>query len=672
MKTANFAPNENDRLKALESYQILDTQEEKCYDDLTKIAAQICGTRISLISLVDSNRQWFKSHYGLEARETPRDVAFCSHAILQKKIFIVEDSRQDERFFDNPLVVGEPTVVFYAGVPLLDADGHVLGTLCVINNEPKKLTPEQISCLETLAEQVVTNFRLRRELERNTDLLNKFNQLASQVPGVIFQYQKNADGSFVFPYVNENIREIFELTEDDLYKNADLVYKRILSEDVPHMFETMKQSVEAGFDWECEYRVLLPKKGLRWLRGHSRHEKKADGSIVWHGFISDITEEKKIELELENEILWNQYLLEGAHYAVISTLPDGTITTFNTAAEKILGYKKEEVIGKTTPIIFHDLNEVKERLSALGRTNIKEIDAFTLKALEEGSEVAEWTYIRKDGERIPVRICVTAIRNIKKEVIGFVGFAEDLTEQKKLEKIVEIQRVQMINNAKLASLGEMAGGVAHEINNPLAIISGRANLIKKDIVENKIDVEKLIQGVDKIEKTALRISKIIRGLRVFSRNAERDPMECAPVQQIFSDTLELCHERFKNHNIILSTECPQDLEIICRPAQISQVLTNLLSNAFDAVEKLDDKWIKLSAYQDANKAYLKVTDSGEGIKPEYVDKIMQPFFSTKEVGHGTGLGLSISRTIISDHGGILKYNSDAKNTEFVIELPLVP
>lgn len=676
MKIAPFSIDEQQRLEALGTYQILDTDEEKSYDDLTKIAAQVCGTNISLISLVDSERQWFKSRFGLNVTQTHRDLAFCSHAILEKKVFIVEDSRNDERFFDNPLVVGEPRVIFYAGVPLIDPDGFALGTLCVINDQPKKLSKDQIACLETLAAQVVTSFRLRRELEKNKKLVYKFNQLATQVPGVIFQYEKKSDGTFTFPYVTESVRDIFEVSADEVYKDADIVYKRILSEDLPHMFETMKQSVQAGFDWECEYRVLLPKKGLRWLRGHSRHEKRSDGSVIWHGFISDITEEKNTERELANEILWNQYLLEGAHYAVISTLPNGTITTFNTQAEKMLGYKKEEVIGKCSPEIFHLNDEIKQRAREIklesGLIISNDFDVFIQRALRDGSEASEWTYVRKDGTRFPVRLCVTAIRDQDNNIIGYVGFSEDLTEQKKLEAIVEAQRVQMVNNAKLASLGEMAGGVAHEINNPLAIISGRANILKKDILENRIDNEKLIHGIDKIEKTALRISKIIRGLRVFSRNAENDPMECAKVSQIIEDTLELCKERFRNHSIELNVNCPSDVEVICRPAQISQVLTNLLSNAFDAVEVLDEKWIKISVENLSHLVQIRITDSGKGIHTGLLEKIMQPFFSTKEVGKGTGLGLSISRTIVHEHGGLLRYNPAAENTEFVIELPVVP
>lgn len=155
--------NEKERLKDLESYSILDTLPEKDYDNITAIAAQICGTPIALISLIDNERQWFKSHYGVDATETPKEFAFCAHAINDPdNIFIVQDSRLDERFFDNPLVTQDPHVIFYAGVPLISEDDFPLGTLCVIDHSPKLLTDSQLHSLSALANQVVNLLKLRK------------------------------------------------------------------------------------------------------------------------------------------------------------------------------------------------------------------------------------------------------------------------------------------------------------------------------------------------------------------------------------------------------------------------------------------------------------------------------------------------------------------------------
>ncbi len=162
MKAALTA-NEPARLTALHRYRILDTMAERAYDDITQIAAHIAQTPIALISLVDLERQWFKSRIGLAVSETPREFAFCSHAILTPdRPLIVPDARQDQRFADNPLVTGQPDIRFYLGAPLVTADDHALGTLCVIDRSPRELTVDQVSALTALSRQVVTQLELRR------------------------------------------------------------------------------------------------------------------------------------------------------------------------------------------------------------------------------------------------------------------------------------------------------------------------------------------------------------------------------------------------------------------------------------------------------------------------------------------------------------------------------
>lgn len=168
MKSAAIPENEKERIRKLHELCILDTFEEQAYDDLTYLAAQLCDTPIALVSLVDSERQWFKSHYGLNVRETPREVAFCSHAILSDSIFVVDDSSKDDRFYDNPLATDKPNVKFYAGAPLMMSDNIRVGTLCVIANEPRTISSAQKTALEALARQVVSQLELRlrvKELE---------------------------------------------------------------------------------------------------------------------------------------------------------------------------------------------------------------------------------------------------------------------------------------------------------------------------------------------------------------------------------------------------------------------------------------------------------------------------------------------------------------------------
>ena len=165
---AALPENETARIEKLLSYQVLDTETETAYDDLVAIAAQICETSTALVSLVDSDRQWFKAKQGIAAAETPRDLAFCAHTILQPQVMVVPDARLDERFAANPLVVNEPYIRFYAGAPLITSDGYKLGTICVVSSEPKEMASHQVKALEALARQVVNQLELRLTLQQIT------------------------------------------------------------------------------------------------------------------------------------------------------------------------------------------------------------------------------------------------------------------------------------------------------------------------------------------------------------------------------------------------------------------------------------------------------------------------------------------------------------------------
>ena len=174
--------NEAKRLEALRRYQILDSQAEQAFDDFTFLASTVCQTPIALMTLVDTDRQWFKARLGLDATETPREQAFCAHTILGADVMIVEDATADERFAHNPLVTAAPHIRFYAGAPLIDRDGFALGSLCVIDRKPRPLAPEQNKALQALARQIISQLELRRSSADLAEALTDIKTLRGLLP----------------------------------------------------------------------------------------------------------------------------------------------------------------------------------------------------------------------------------------------------------------------------------------------------------------------------------------------------------------------------------------------------------------------------------------------------------------------------------------------------------
>lgn len=279
MKTPGIPFNESLRLKALREYSILDTLPEKEYDDITQLASQICGTSISTISLIDEKRQWFKSKVGLRVDETSKDVSFCGHAIMEPdQIFTVKDSRIDERFYNNPLVVGDPHVIFYTGVPLVSAEGFALGTLCVIDDEPKELDQNQLLALKALSNQVVSLFELRKSkmlLERLTadleirnkelekfarvaahDIKSPLNNISSLTEILLYQYSKELDdeGKIMMQMLDASSQSLRELVDGILeHSKSDFILTE--NRSVFNLNELVNQCIDL-LDNRSEYHFI--------------------------------------------------------------------------------------------------------------------------------------------------------------------------------------------------------------------------------------------------------------------------------------------------------------------------------------------------------------------------------------------------------------------------------
>lgn len=543
MKAAPILANESERIKSLIELDILDTPAEILYDDLALLASKICETPIALVSLIDSDRQWFKAKVGLDAAETPRDVSFCGHAIHQSEIFEVPDAYGDERFRDNPLVTGAPVVRFYAGAPLILPNGSGVGTLCVIDHKPRKLTASQRAAFSALARQVVFNFSERknheklqcRELELREALagiqranLHNTALLANMSEGLIFQDQ---NGNIISH--NPAALRILDLTSDQLIMGRSSLDPK------------WKAIRENGTD--------LPRNE------HPAMFCLTSGEAV-RGFMMGLS------------------------------LPSGELRWISMNATPVFG---------------------------------------------------------KEGDSKPISVITTF---------------SDVTAEREKDFILR-------QSAKMASLGAMAGGIAHEINTPLAAIRSSADLLLVRVKNGSPDSEAVAKAMNKIVGIVDRIAKVVQSMRVLSRDTKNDEFAVVSLRQVVDDAVSLCRDRLSANSAEIFVNC-DDLYFNGRSGEICQVVLNLIANSVDATLTSPQRWIRIDGVRHGESIVLSVTDSGPGIPNQVAARMMEPFFTTKPVGKGTGLGLSISRTIAADHKGTLYRDAQSQMTRMVLELPV--
>jgi PAS domain S-box-containing protein len=327
MLAAPIPGNDAARVEALVRYEILDTPPEREFDDLTLLASHICGAPLAQISLVDSERQWFKSKVGLTTSETPRDISFCGHAILRKDVMVVPDAASDARFADNPLVTGDPKIRFYAGAPLVTSEGLALGALCVMDRAPRDLTPAQVEALRALSRQVVAQMELRRRLRSEREsaghaLQEKEDTLrlvASQMPAVVWSTDRDltitssmgaalgAMGQRPGQFVGVTLFEYFSTRDPEFLPLA--AHRRAL----------LGESVSFEVEWSG-----------RTFASHVQPLRNPDQTIKGViGVALDITRQKRTELELKKSFSLLQGTLDSAADGILVVNESGKITNFN-------------------------------------------------------------------------------------------------------------------------------------------------------------------------------------------------------------------------------------------------------------------------------------------------------------------------------------------------------
>lgn len=338
---------------------------------------------------------------------------------------------------------------------------------------------------------------------------------------------------------------------------------------------------------------------------------------------------------------------------------EGNFIHVNQEFLNLNGLKRSEVIGKSAYDLFSKKVANKQAQSELDI--LEGIDNLTF---EEDITNANGTKKKYRSYKFPYF-------NPSGDIFATGGLSIDISKEKIMEKELEEEKLKTIQASKLASLGEMAAGIAHEINNPLAIIKGYSQKLRKDFERG--NTEKALKGISKINETVDRIDKIIKGLRAFARDSHYEEMEFVSLEHIVQTSRDLIEERLKNNGVSLKIEGNLEHIIQVRLVNITQVLINLMTNSFHAVYGAENPWVKIEVSSPTKEGLINiyVSDSGDGISQDVVKKMFEPFFTTKGSSEGTGLGLSICRSILKDHQGSLNYMKKDGHTCFVMTLPVV-
>jgi diguanylate cyclase (GGDEF)-like protein/PAS domain S-box-containing protein len=462
---APLPPNESQRLAALDSYNILDTPAEVAFDEITQFVAELFDMPICAVSLVAESRQWFKSIVGLDATETPRDVAFCAHTILRpKEVMVVENALTDKRFYDNALVTGDPSIRFYAGAPLTNSEGHALGSLCVIDSKPRVLTDIQERILQKFASQIVSQLELRKALAAQKEIADSFARSEER----LFRAQTvSGTGSWEFDLLSKEIRwslktfEIFAIDPSRGAPNFETLLKRHHPVDAEILRKAVAEAIEFGRPYQIDLRV---KRGEGFLHVQANGEVVFDensnpGKLV--GTIVDISARKYAEVRLHQHAMEVERLLQDVKstaaraeemaemyqfsakrfVSLFSGLPvacmgldlAGKVMEWNKVSETLFGYTAGEAL-------FQDAIEllIPKRAWKQARAEFE----ATLKNSGR-SETREEGLVNKDGKMVWVLTTSLPLLDSRGILVGIIITNVDISDRKRFEAELMETRLQI-------------------------------------------------------------------------------------------------------------------------------------------------------------------------------------------------------------------------------------
>lgn len=641
-------PNEEQRLTRLKELEILDSAPEAAFDEIAGIAAQLCESPAALISLIDSDRQWFKARLGFDRAWTPRCDAFCAETILSDSIFIVEDAAQDPRFSTNPLVLNAPHIRFYAGAPLITHDRCIIGSLCVVDYKPRTITAAQQNALQALARHVVAQMELRLKLLKVKSTIDSLGETERR-------FRLIADASPILMWISDQAgnRTFFntawcEFTGLSREEGLADSWRDILHPDDRDVYYKQWQlSASSGQRFQREFRLRHSSGSYRWVLEQAIPLFSSSGRL--EAYVSscvDLSSRNAEELQYQSNEARFRAVSEAAPLGIFVTDSNGNFIYSNHQFQKISGQSADESLGSGWLRAIPP--EDRERVATSWYTATKTATPF-----EE-----TYRYQRTDGSIAWCSVKAATI-NSTDTVSGWVGTVEDITEQRRAD--AEIRAAQQAAESAMHAKSQFLANMSHEIRTPLTAMLGFAESLREELQSSpeqlhSVDIilsngKHLLTIINEI----LDLSKIDSGSLTIERTTFSLVRLVEEVRTMFAPRIA---EKALSFSVLYDWPLPQAVET--DPLRLKQVLINMLSNAIKFTEK---GWIELTVRFNPTTQHLSfsVTDSGIGIAPEQLGVLFQPFCQanesiTRKYG-GSGLGLSISQRLIRALGGDISVTS---------------
>lgn len=474
-----------------------------------------------------------------------------------------------------------------------------------------------------------------RDLLEKAELAEQLACVAASAPGLIASFRLEPNGKATLPYASPNLDHVYGLPAEALRRDAGLVLERIHADDRERVKASIAESARTMSLWRESYRFDHPQKGWIWIEAQSLPTRQQDGSILWHGYLQDVTESKRIENELIEKEARLRATIEGAHDAIVIMDERGAIQSLNSAAKRMFGYRLEEVVGRSLDFL------IPCGWSALDRRGAAEPSRGGKKA-----GVAETEARRKDGASFPVDVAMGEASCQGRPLL--IAFVRDLTERRKID-----ERMRKLHAERLDAMGELATGLAHELNQPLAATSiylkAARRLLQMPAELRSANVE---DALDNASAQIIRAGRIISHLREFIARGEPDKT-IQNLHDLIDEANELVIAEAKQANILVVFQLnAKNDRVLADRVQIKQVVVNLMRNAKDAMSGSKRRKMLIST-SSIGKTSIKVdvADTGHGLSEETKASLFEPFMTTKV--SGLGVGLSISRSIIEAHYGTI-------------------